>query len=683
MSKLWLFRDKLTTGNTYTIPHVMPALLSFDEQVQLAAFHSKVSTTTSNMLEVSRIFFCFCPDGDGIIPLIGQGGLSSQMLLPYVAEINLSCHEGTITEVISSELAVYRLNDRRVLVASLLACRADLPLMAPGTHVRISRCHSVRVEDGSVHLVPCCASRIEVSTGDSIQAFYRPHTLRWLGSLHGTYPMVKWLLRTLQKLRTQFVPQYLSHSDLVSYDTDADGERSHSLLFTLLRKWGSLQSSQPARHPILEFFHQIHDCGAISTDEGTDQLGLPLLELGALPEMAQQRAHWVTVAPTWHIAVVPLKEIGVQASTRVVGCLGLSSEGTLHLCDATGTLRLHTLMPAPRLPLGQVVLVGRESRLLFEQVAPLWDTAQRFTHVYLEANEVTPVFPCKGCPHLPSDVPSETGRQSVQLVSRSMAQTTCGKHSFQAQVRLRPGGPVRRILFGGLHWMPLLQRGEVYDVGVQGSSAMLSALDNTEVSVSSDQETIQAFAQSRLPAQDGAAVVRAIVTEKFYQEARRKQSGANTDGLCGLSPCLVVQLVPELNSLTVYFNCMTAAVALVGVGPGTLVQLEGMSMNQSSRSNQYISTTADSSFTVLSQGEAKHVCKRRLGGKWPFPGGPCNGLAYAAPSSWHCCIVDKIEVVLSPMCDRCGRRKACTASCLLLGSVPRATATARQVAQFV
>ncbi|KAM7286489.1 uncharacterized protein ISCGN_030292 [Ixodes scapularis] len=67
----------------------------------------------------------------------------------------------------------------------------------------------------------------------------------------------------------------------------------------------------------------------------------------------------------------------------------------------------------------------------------------------------------------------------------------------------------------------------------------------------------------------------------------------------------------------------------------------------------------------------------RLGGKWPFPGGPCNGLAYGAPSAWHRCIVDKIEVTLSPTCDRCGRLKTCTPSCRPLGSEPRATATAR------
>lgn len=88
-------------------------------------------------------------------------------------------------------------------------------------------------------------------------------------------------------------------------------------------------------------------------------------------------------------------------------------------------------------------------------------------------------------------------------------------------------------------------------------------------------------------------------------------AGANTDGVCGLSPCLVVQLIPSLDSLTIYLNCMTAAVELVGIGPGTLVQLEGMSVNQSGRRNRYISAGADSSITILSWGEAKHVCKTR------------------------------------------------------------------------
>lgn len=95
--------------------------------------------------------------------------------------------------------------------------------------------------------------------------------------------------------------------------------------------------------------------------------------------------------------------------SQVLGCLGLSSEGTLHLCDATGTLRLQTLLPAARLPLGQVVLVGHESRLIFEEVAPLRDVDKRFGHVYLEANVITPVFPCEGCPHMPSEALSETG----------------------------------------------------------------------------------------------------------------------------------------------------------------------------------------------------------------------------------------------------------------------------------
>lgn len=92
-----------------------------------------------------------------------------------------------------------------------------------------------------------------------------------------------------------------------------------------------------------------------------------------------------------------------------MGCLGLSSEGTLHLCDATGTLRLHTLVPAARLPLGHVVLLGRGSRLIFEEVAPLRDVDERFGHVYLESNVITPVFPCQGCPHMPSEAIPETG----------------------------------------------------------------------------------------------------------------------------------------------------------------------------------------------------------------------------------------------------------------------------------
>ncbi|KAG0414024.1 hypothetical protein HPB47_008818 [Ixodes persulcatus] len=626
-STLWLFRDKFMPGNTYTIPYATPALLSFDEQVRLAVLHTTVSIASSNVSEASR-YFHLALDGDSVVPLLGEGGLSSHTLLPRIPDSDLSCHEGTITEVISSELAIYRMDDRRVLVASLLACKADLPLLAPGMRIQISRCHSVHAEDGNVHLVLCCASRVEVSTEDPVQAFYRPHTLRWLGSLHGTYPMVIRLLRTLQKLQRQFVPWYLSHADLVGYDTDAQGKRSHSLLFTLLGICGPRHDSRPARHAVLEFFRQPHDCGAILTD--------------------------------------------------VLGCLGLSSEGTLHLCDATGTLRLQTLLPAARLPLGQVVLVGHESRLIFEEVAPLRDVDKRFGHVYLEANVITPVFPCEGCPHMPSEALSETGRQSVQLVSRGMPQTKLGKHSFQAQVRLCPEGPIQRILFGGLHWMPLLQRGEVYDIVMWGSASLSDILDNVLISVNSDPETVQAFSESKLPVQDSPAVL-AIVIEKFYQEARQKQSGANTDGVCGLSPCLVVQLIPSLDSLTIYLNCMTAAVELVGIGPGTLVQLEGMSVNQSGRRNRYISAGADSSITILSWGEAKHVCKTRLGGKWPFPGGPCNGLAYSAPSAWHCCVVDKIEVTLSPTCDSCGRRKTCAPSCRPLGSVPRATAMARQV----
>ncbi|EEC18126.1 hypothetical protein IscW_ISCW023530 [Ixodes scapularis] len=211
-STLWLFRDKFTPGNTYTIPHATPALLSFDEQVRLAVLHSPVSIASSNVSEASRYFHL--ADGDSVVPLLGQGGLSSRTLHPRIPDGDLACHEGTITEVISSELAIYRLDDGRVLVASLLACKADFPLLAPGTRIQISRCHSVHAEDGSVHLVLCCGSRVEVSTEDSVQAFYRPHTLRWVGSLHGTYPMVVQLLRTLQKLQRQFVPGYLSHADL-------------------------------------------------------------------------------------------------------------------------------------------------------------------------------------------------------------------------------------------------------------------------------------------------------------------------------------------------------------------------------------------------------------------------------------------------------------------------------------
>ncbi|CAN8010024.1 unnamed protein product, partial [Ixodes pacificus] len=155
-------------GNTYTIPYATPALLSFDEQVRLAVLHTTVSIASSNVSEASR-YFHLALDGDSVVPLVGQGGLSSHTLLPRIPDGDLACYKGTITEVISSELAIYRLDDHRVLVASLLACKADLPLLAPGMRIQISRCHSVHAEDGSVHLVLCCGSRVKVSTEDSVQ----------------------------------------------------------------------------------------------------------------------------------------------------------------------------------------------------------------------------------------------------------------------------------------------------------------------------------------------------------------------------------------------------------------------------------------------------------------------------------------------------------------------------------
>lgn len=87
---------------------------------------------------------------------------------------------------------------------------------------------------------------------------------------------------------------------------------------------------------------------------------------------------------------------------QVTGCLGLCAEGKLHLCDSTGCLMVHTLLPATKLPLGQLVVVGEGARLVCEDVASIRKDKYSYTQCYLEAHTLTPVFPSKnGCPHMP------------------------------------------------------------------------------------------------------------------------------------------------------------------------------------------------------------------------------------------------------------------------------------------
>lgn len=85
----------------------------------------------------------------------------------------------------------------------------------------------------------------------------------------------------------------------------------------------------------------------------------------------------------------------------------------------------------------------------------------------------------------------------------------------------------------------------------------------------------------------------------------------NARGLDELSPCLVVRLLPALEEMTVYLNCMTASVPLLGICPGSVVQLGDIAVTRSTQSNRYASATPSTSLAILSQGEALQISRRQ------------------------------------------------------------------------
>lgn len=134
---------------------------------------------------------------DAAIPINGRKMLSSCRHLHYLSDTPvLHCYEALVTDVFSAELAIYQLDNNQVLVASSLACLAHLPHITAGTRISVRRCHKVPTEDGSYHLVLCCASQIHILDWKEVQVYFQSLPFEQVISVWSWCALIRFWLTT-------------------------------------------------------------------------------------------------------------------------------------------------------------------------------------------------------------------------------------------------------------------------------------------------------------------------------------------------------------------------------------------------------------------------------------------------------------------------------------------------------
>lgn len=641
--------DNLSLGKTYMIFHASPCLLKFSEKMGMVAFRTTQRTTIQKVVSKKDI-------EDVWQPFVDIDRVSSR-LLNYAESRRFSCYKGTVSEVLSEECGFYVLDQDVTLVTLPSACDFHLPRLAIGDRVIISDCHRV---DSSVRvqLVTCFASRVQLINKQKTTP-HQTHSSRWIRSLHcGSLYFCRWLRRTLQTFTGRFVRSYLKPEDLVSYDKDANGKRTRSLIFNLLRRNAPWLRDKASRVPEFEFFSQPHQCTALEAeDPRLASLEWPNVE--TMCRVVKFKGIPFSVAPTWRTAVIPVGELPFQ----VIGCLGQSTDGTLHLCDRSGHIPLRSSVPAKSLPLGHIVAVSPRARFILESLSTMQhhSNQERHTIIYIEAHSFIPLLKAipPTCPHF-TPPPHRSGRwQAFRVTSASLPHTLGGKHAFHVTCAFPRDQQQRVLLFPNLRWLPILKPGGEFRIQLPPNTSRTSPRipippDTSLRMVPSQEAAKMDFSAALAASSEDVRTLTGVVMDKFYQSARSAQAGLSP-GPDMWSPCLKVESPGTGLQLTVYLNSLTASVPLLGLLPGALIRLERMRYASPGAKNPYAMSVNNTVLDLADRGQAVYAYKATKQG-WPIQGGPLNGISYGMPLRRRCGFVSSIDSLrIWPDCRVCCR----------------------------
>ncbi|XP_064456784.1 uncharacterized protein LOC135367439 isoform X2 [Ornithodoros turicata] len=634
--------ESLTPGRIYIIFYVSPIVLKLSTTRELILFQS---TENTKLQKVSSY--------QDIEDLLDVEKVSYR-LLSYSGGDRLSYYQGVITSIINDECGFYLVNGKNLtLVTAPLACWGHVPRLVVGDHIQVVNCHFVEHPRGTTKIVMCGASHLRLTNRCETRS-HETHVFRWMKSLNcASFHFVDWLQSTLLCLTERFVPVYVKHKDIVSYDKDKCGKRRRSLLFTLLRWNAPWLRSRPTRIPVFEFFSQPHECAAV---EDQRLLHLEWPSLRTVCTVVKYRGIPFAVAPTWRVAVIPVADLPWQ----VIGCLGMSKEGTLHLCDETFEIKIRSSIPACSLPLGHIVVIPKGGRFILEGISAMKDIEKRHTLFYLECDRFIPAlrahtFPC---PHgLQPPQKAGQGWQTFRVKDVTLPRTVEGRHYFDVMCIFQQ--QQRVLTFTSLYWLPFLEGGGIFQIQLPRHDRMLLSQTSMPADVAvrflPDKEASRVAFDMRITSStERATSVHGVLIDKFYQEARTARAGSHR-GPDRWSPCLKVINLETGTLLSIYLNTMTASVPLLGLLPGTLFRLESVRLSQAASTVHYASSTNHTVLHISSHGDALQTYETSNLDLWPAALHPCNGLGYALPLRYIQCVLTKIlSLRMWPDCRTCG-----------------------------